>query len=371
MVSATRILCVGLLAGSAVAAPTPSIGSKIKGAIHSAKGAVESVVDGTKKVVGKVVSDLGDEVDKIKSSLFPSAVSGSKCIFPRALQEKVGVNWYLALDPALLPWVMYHAEYSAASYCSALNAPGQQVTCRDNICPTVTNSDSTIMIAFANKGKADTTGFVALDDTAKEIVVAFRGSSSIRNWIADFNAGFTDAPYCNDCLVHEGFYGAYQDQADSIRSTVDKLSKANPTYGITVTGHSLGGALAQVAAGDFRSKGFKNVTACTFGSPRIGNKEFSDWVSKSGPNYRFTHTDDPVPRLPLILMGYEHVSPEYHITKGDSNIPPSNIDILEGGINFGGNTAQNGIVSADFGAHLHYLLGPAISSCGDNELEFR
>jgi len=345
MVSATRILCAGLLAGSVAAAPTPSFGSTIK-------GVVESIVDGTKKVVGKVVDDLGDEVDKIESSLFPSAVSGT-------------------LDPALLPWIMYHAEYSAAGYCSALNTPGQPVTCRSNICPTVTNSDSTIKIAFANTGEADTTGFVALDDTAKEIVVVFRGSHSIRNWIADFNAVLIDAPYCSDCKVHEGFYGAYQDRAGSIRSTVGELSKAYPTYGITVTGHSLGGALAQVAAGDLRSMGFKNVTACTFGSPRIGNKQFSDWVSKSGPNYRFTHTDDPVPRLPLIIMGYEHVSPEYHITKGDSNIPPSNIDILKGGINFGGNTAQNGIVSADFGAHLRYLLSPAISSCGDDQLEFR
>lgn len=63
-----------------------------------------------------------------------------------------------------------------------------------------------------------------------------------------------------------------------------------------------------------------------------------------------------------MFLEYEHVSPEFHITKGDSNIQPQDINILEGGVNLGGNTG--GAISLDILAHLHYLLPVEISDCG-------
>jgi alpha-beta hydrolase superfamily lysophospholipase len=158
------------------------------------------------------------------------------------------------------------------------------------------------------------------------------------------------------------------DEAAEILSTMKALKKANPTYRIVTTGHSLGGALAQLAATDLRNKGY-DVTAYTYGSPRIGNDKLCTFISNQGRNFRVTHMDDPVPRLPLMLMGYQHVSPEYHITNDGGKA--SDINILQGGINFGGNTADNGLISMDIAAHLRYLIKSGIADCAPLEFELK
>lgn len=226
----------------------------------------------------------------------------------------------------------------------------------------------------ASRGFADTTGIVALDSTAQAIVLAFRGSHSVRNWLADLAAGQQPISWCAGCMVHDGFYSAYMDEAAQLRTTISALKRAHPSYRIVATGHSLGGALAQLAAADLRAHGLA-VDAFTYGSPRIGNEQLSHFISTQpgGNNFRVTHADDPVPRLPLILMGYQHVSPEYHISDAaiGGSVQPSQITIYPGGINFGGNTADDGLVSLNIPAHLHYLIKSGIADCAPLEFELK
>lgn len=66
------------------------------------------------------------------------------------------------------------------------------------------------------------------------------------------------------------------------------------------------------------------------------------YITAQGKNYRFTHTEDPVPKLPLIAMGYVHVSPEYWITSPNNvTVSTSDIQVLEGEINRNGNTGND------------------------------
>jgi pimeloyl-ACP methyl ester carboxylesterase len=175
-------------------------------------------------------------------------------------------------------------------------------------------------------------------------------------------------PWCSGCKIHRGFYSAYLDEADTILSTLVTLKKKYPSYRIVTTGHSLGGALAQIAATDLRIKGYE-VTTYTYGSPRLGNDKLCKFISNAGTNYRVTHLDDPVPRLPLMLMGYQHISPEYHIAR--DGVGAAGINILNGFINFGGNTADDGLVSVDVAAHLHYLISAGIADCASAAFEIR
>ena len=46
---------------------------------------------------------------------------------------------------------------------------------------------------------------------------------------------------------------------------------------VLATGHSLGGALATLAAVDIKKKLGGDVEFINFGSPRVGNKEFFDY----------------------------------------------------------------------------------------------
>jgi len=49
----------------------------------------------------------------------------------------------------------------------------------------------------------------------------------------------------------------------------------------------------------------------TYGTPRVGNGAFHDFHAKVVPtSYRITHFADPVPHLPLLLMGFYHTDTE-------------------------------------------------------------
>ena len=90
------------------------------------------------------------------------------------------------------------------------------------------------------------------------------------------------------------------------------LVNKHPSASILVTGHSLGGALATLAALHLKGKlsNFKNAFHFyTFGSPRVGNFFFSNHLNtvfSNGAYSRVTHYDDPVPHLPLDIQGFNH-----------------------------------------------------------------
>lgn len=99
----------------------------------------------------------------------------------------------------------------------------------------------------------DTEGYVGYLPSDRSIYVVFRGSISTRNWLTDFNAfktPYLTFPECN-CEVHEGFYKTEQNVIDRIIREVNRLKTFLPSdYAVKVTGHSLGAALAQLAAMD-------------------------------------------------------------------------------------------------------------------------
>lgn len=49
-------------------------------------------------------------------------------------------------------------------------------------------------------------GYYPMNDI---IVIVFKGTISIRNWLEDFNGIMTKYPYCIGCKVHEGIYHGY------------------------------------------------------------------------------------------------------------------------------------------------------------------
>ena len=95
-------------------------------------------------------------------------------------------------------------------------------------------------------------GFIGYLPSDKSIYVAYRGSSSTRNWITNLDVvktAYTSYPECN-CEVHKGFYDAEQVVISKVISEVKRL-KSLPvisTYSIKTTGHSLGAALGQLTA---------------------------------------------------------------------------------------------------------------------------
>lgn len=101
------------------------------------------------------------------------------------------------------------------------------------------------------------TGLLALDNTDKLIVLSFRGTESIENWIANLAADLVDASsLCSGCEAHLGFLTAWESVSGTLTSEVAAAVAAHPTYQLVFTGHSLGAALATLGAVSLRNKGF-------------------------------------------------------------------------------------------------------------------
>lgn len=143
---------------------------------------------------------------------------------------------------------------------------------------------------------------------------------------------------------------------DMIFPNVIAATKTNPDYRFIVTGHSLGAALATIAAADFRRTNawlFEHTELFTFGSPRIGPVSTAEFLTnQSNKTYRITAMGDPIPRVPGPFLGYMHTSPEYWISKNPQNPKKEDVHVLTGYYNRGGNT---GTTYKTFNDHRQYF----------------
>jgi predicted lipase len=150
-------------------------------------------------------------------------------------------------------------------------------------------------------------GFVGFSTNLKSIIVSFRGSSNIKNWISNLNAARTTYAVCSGCQVHSGFNSAYNLVKNDLHSLVEQYTAMFRGSRIMVTGHSLGGALAILAASDFITLYGKVDEVYTFGQPRVGNAAFGLWYQQKVPQtYRLIHYADIVPHLPPSNLGFVH-----------------------------------------------------------------
>ncbi|KAI0157565.1 lipase [Xylariaceae sp. FL1272] len=271
----------------------------------------------------------------------------------------------LERDSVDLATFKLYAQYSGAAYCNSQMAAGTTITCSNSVCPDVTSAGATVQATFAGSS-TDLQGFVAVDPGHQAIVVSMRGSSSLNNFITDFEFFQEDCPLVSGGQVHIGFAKAWSEVSTAVLAALKTATAANPSYRIVFTGHSLGAAVSSLGAAYARAQGY-TIDMINFGSPRFGNDILVDFVTNQpGIEWRMTHLDDPVPRLPPKLFNYRHTSPEYWLSNGEddtTNYAASDVKICSGN----GNTDCNGgTFGLDIVSHLNYLEN--ISGC--NALEF-
>jgi triacylglycerol lipase len=187
---------------------------------------------------------------------------------------------------------------------------------------------------WINQATTDTQGAILVDATGSALYIVFRGSEQRLDWNTNFEfsqkeANFKQAvieeqivqnraqvyPYgaesSSGSKMHQGFVDAYF----SVRDQIHAYLRSHPATSVTVTGHSLGGALATLCAVDVQYN-FSSIPIelYTFGSPRVGNKGFSDsFNQRVTKSYRFVYGMDIVPALPRPWQGYSHVDAEYRL----------------------------------------------------------
>ncbi|KAM5356231.1 hypothetical protein ACJ41O_002877 [Fusarium nematophilum] len=215
---------------------------------------------------------------------------------------------------------------------------------------------------------SDSCGYIAIDHGVRQredndasssgepaILVAFRGTYSISNTIVDLSTVPQEyVPYpspddggdkppekpeheCTNCTVHMGFLESWKNARHLVLLHIQQLRAQYPSYPIQLVGHSLGGAVACLAALELKvSLGWDDVMVTTFGEPRVGNYGLARFVDdvfhldgqedlESRGYRRVTHKEDPVPLLPLGEWGYRSHAGEIYIAKQE--LAPSEADI--------------------------------------------
>ncbi|KAK6984870.1 lipase-3 domain-containing protein [Favolaschia claudopus] len=163
------------------------------------------------------------------------------------------------------------------------------------------------------------TGFIARDDGRLEIVVTFRGTHSVDDALTVGQLALT--PFISRGInetfsVHTGFLNSYNGVADDVIRIVKEQLVAHPGYRIIVTGHSLGGGVAAIAAPSLRVALGDAVPLklYTFGQPRTGDPSYATYMEDllgEQNIHRSVHTTDGIPGFIFPSLGYAHFATEY------------------------------------------------------------
>ena len=162
-------------------------------------------------------------------------------------------------------------------------------------------------------GAADSASRAILRDTPAGLVVAFPGSNNLASWRADFNFVPQNVPGLG--CVHRGFWDAWQ----AIETDVWAAIAGRP---VTFVGHSLGAALAILAAAASTEGGNPPEAVYGFEPPRVSFDLSIRVVLAQVAVHLFKNGNDVVPDVPF---GAQH--PALLIKIGKPCLPiPNEID---------------------------------------------
>ena len=242
-------------------------------------------------------------------------------------------------------------------------------------CPYCNGTD--LVDVRVTKGARNVRGYVGWDVRRDVAVVAFRGTepNSLENWLENLDAHHSEwelFPEPGEVVppppvrVHAGFLDSWRElRGDTFAALADIANARFSRNGknkdarlpIVVTGHSLGGALATLAAFELAASGYETSRSTrgstsvsprdvdgvekvatappppppraralvagvrTFGSPRVGDILFAAAYRAvlGDRTWRVTHAHDVVPSVPVRMMGFHHVPTEVFYPDGDPN----------------------------------------------------
>jgi hypothetical protein len=154
------------------------------------------------------------------------------------------------------------------------------------------NSNNPICIIFYNKTNID---------------ICFKGTTTFDDIFTNIQI-YPKKFINNKIKVHYGFLKKYLSVKNNIFYHIDNIIYLNNITDISLTGHSSGGAIANIATLDINDK-YKNIKikCVTFGSPRVGNKYFVyEYNKKINNSFRIVNKNDIIEHLPFPII-YQHI----------------------------------------------------------------
>ncbi|KAI0029968.1 lipase class 3 family protein [Vararia minispora EC-137] len=177
-------------------------------------------------------------------------------------------------------------------------------------------------VASGGDGSSVPYWFVGYDSSLNRAIVTHSGTNtSSVSWLSDINVflGSLDSnrfPGIDGSIeVHDGFANAQASSAEDILSAVNQVISTFGATSVTVIGHSLGAAIAQIEAVylSLHLSSDISINIVGYGMPRVGNQAWADYVDATQNVVRINNKEDPVPIVPGRFLGYHHSSGEVHI----------------------------------------------------------
>lgn len=153
----------------------------------------------------------------------------------------------------------------------------------------------------------------------RDIVIALRGTATCLEWAENVRDLLVPIPDQKDQIhkqpkVECGFLSLYNTRGAHVpslaESVVDEIHRLMEKYkgetlSITVTGHSLGAALALLVADEVSTcaPNVPPVAVFSFGSPRVGNRGFTDRITARNVKVlRIVNNQDVITRVPGMFV---------------------------------------------------------------------
>ncbi|KAL6738104.1 hypothetical protein Aduo_011690 [Ancylostoma duodenale] len=225
-----------------------------------------------------------------------------------------------------------------------------------------------VTVKCDSRTESTCSGYTAVLHAQKAIVISFRGTARFHQLLEEAKKTvFIDwTRWVFGGRVSTYFYDAFLRIWNSgMSGDFLMLTRKFPKYEIWVTGHSLGGSLASLAASFILGSGFaktKNTKLVTLGQPRTGDLVYAiGHHTQVEYAFRVVHWRDIVPHLPFGKeFGYRHHRQEVFYKRG---MNPNEFVVCEGNEE---SECSNGLYFASsIQDHTHYF-GKQVSAFGIN-----
>ncbi|MAE34722.1 MAG: lipase [Oceanospirillaceae bacterium] len=198
----------------------------------------------------------------------------------------------------------------------------------------------------------------ALIEHEDYLCMAFRGTNELADWLDNLNAFSTPQLFGE---FHRGFWLCCEDVWGPMFTRCLELQsqKKRPVF---LTGHSLGGAMATIAAAHFVQMDKPFTSVYTFGQPRAMTRETAQVFNMECKSrfYRFHNNNDIVTRVPARVMGYSHIGSYLYISEEKEIYRESGfwfrfLDYVDGALSDLREAGIDGIKDHDMGEYLQAI----------------
>ncbi|KAJ9062595.1 hypothetical protein DSO57_1009150 [Entomophthora muscae] len=197
--------------------------------------------------------------------------------------------------------------------------PAEKIAGRDCIC-----KETYPHVEYIEDKGTQTMVVVAVNAKYNQIVVSYRITDNIQNWVDNINLQFNDvAEMPAGVRVHRGIYSDFMGTYNNVQRSVIALLNDPRLKGYTlfITGYSLGAGIAQVSVPSWYNllksrREPRRIEVISYSNPRVGNRAFANYLESFNiPITRYTNQNDLVSHLPGRKPGFVHAGVEVYGSK--------------------------------------------------------